>query len=433
LKRKIIDELINWKNANESKPILLTGMKGVGKTYLAYDFAKTFYSQIIYLNFERDPNVVSLFLSTDVHIIAKEITQHSNIEGEISLEDTILILDEVTYLPFALETIDQLLQFGYFKYIIAISSSPVDYSMNYGQYKQVTLYPLDFDEFLKATSNEWYIEAISYHFNSNKKIPDIVHKELLVLFELYLHIGGMPCAINEYFSLSSETNIAEQHNQLESVYHNYIKKNNTESDALKINQVYDILALQLMKENKKFQYKLIRKGTTHAMYKEAIQFLEDHNFAIKCSKLSEEQLEIIASPRINGKVTKNESIASPNFKLYMQDVGMLYSNMIETEYMQFDNIAKRGLLENYVAQALHTNGYDIGFWESDSMAKIDFIITNEDGIIPIEVHLNDNTRSKSISIFKQKYDVSYAVKISSKNFELTNNIKYVPYYAVFCL
>jgi predicted AAA+ superfamily ATPase len=93
----------------------------------------------------------------------------------------------------------------------------------------------------------------------------------------------------------------------------------------------------------------------------------------------------------------------------------------------------KALLENFVAQSLHNKGYQLAFWESDSMAKIDFLIRKDNQFLPIEIHSSDNTRSKSINVFKQKCDFHYAVKISSKNFEFSNQIKYVPYYAVFCL
>jgi predicted AAA+ superfamily ATPase len=90
-------------------------------------------------------------------------------------------------------------------------------------------------------------------------------------------------------------------------------------------------------------------------------------------------------------------------------------------------------LENYVAQSLKAKNYLFAFWESESMAKIDFIFLRSQDIIPVEIFEGDNTRSKSISVLKQKCSFPYAVKISSRNFEFSNQIKYVPYYAVFCL
>ena len=129
-----------------------------------------------------------------------------------------------------------------------------------------------------------------------------------------------------------------------------------------------------------------------------------------------------------------------NFKLYLADTGLLYTKL--TEEIGKDRHAadeklstnrKKALLENYMAQALQARGYPFAFWESDSTAKIDFIIPKEGHLLPIEIHCSDNTRSKSISVFRQKCDIPYAVKISSRNFDYFNQIKYIPYYAAFCI
>jgi predicted AAA+ superfamily ATPase len=229
-------------------------------------------------------------------------------------------------------------------------------------------------------------------------------------------------------NFNSLINIPEQHSLQIGAYHDYILQSNPESEALKMNQVIDSLALQLLKPNKKFQYKLIRKGTTYAMYKDAILMLKELEYTLQCSKC---QLEELISPGQEETAGNNEENTS--FKLYLPDTGFLYSRIEEENFPSSDPIVRKALLENYVAQAFHAKEYPLTFWESDSMAKIDFILRKEDCLIPVEVHINDNTRSKSISILKQKYDFPYAVKISPKNFDYSNQVKYVPYYAVFCL
>jgi predicted AAA+ superfamily ATPase len=430
LKRKVIDELINWKTSNSGKPILITGAKGVGKTYLAYDFAKAFFERICYVNFEREPMVADIFLSEAPSKLSEHLSEYFHLDQETSIETRILILDEISCCKEAMKAIDLLDLSETFRFIICISSNPVP-AKSLEQVTRLPIYPLEFDEFLRATSNEWYIESIINHFNANKKIPGIVHTELLALHELYLQIGGMPGLINEYLNLSSVVNVSEQHSYLISSYHDYILKDNPDSDALKMNQVFDSLILQLIKENKKFQYKLIRKGTTHSMYKDAIQKLTENNYVIKCNRISNEQLNKPIET-FNSEEWSSIDI-NTNFKLYLPDIGMLYTKMVEEYGISFDTNHKKALLENYIAQSLQAKNYPFAFWESDSMAKIDFIIMKDQELIPIEVHENDNTRSKSISILKQKCDFPYAIKVSSKNFEYSNQIKYVPYYAVFCL
>ncbi|HHX13194.1 MAG TPA: DUF4143 domain-containing protein, partial [Clostridiales bacterium] len=340
-----------------------------------------------------------------------------------------------------------------FTHIIAISSTPVTKEVE-EQFNILPIYPLEFDEFLVATGNEWYIEVITTHYVSNKKVPEIVHKELLGLLNIYLQIGGMPSAINEYINMASLINIHEQHNYLISFYYDYSQTNIGESDTLKMKQVFDSIPLQLLKTNKKFQYNLIRKGTTYGMYKDAIDRLEDSHSIIRSYKISSSDLENLHGDFDNVFTEeKNREENNSSFKLYFPDAGILHTKISECimkKHIDYKDIKlneksykgivigqneliDKALLENYVAQSLNNKGIAFGFWESDSMAKVDFLIRKEDDLIPVELHWNKNTRSKSISVLKQKYDFPYSIKLSAKNYGLTNKVKYIPYYAVFCL
>ncbi|HKL99841.1 MAG TPA: AAA family ATPase [Mobilitalea sp.] len=428
MKRKQIEKLITWKNSKKRKPVLLSGAKGVGKTYLAYDFAKAFFIDIFYMNFEMEPLCLTLFEPDDASVVAEKLLMHFNCVDNDAVENRILILDEITFCPKAFRHLIALEKSGVFPKIIVIASSPIPKDFLPSFYN-LEITPLQFDEFLVATSNEWYIEAITNHFQTNKPIPDIVHKELLTLHEQYMQIGGMPGIVNEYLNFHSTINIPEQHSHQFGAFHDNINKRFRDSDALKMNQILDCMHLQLMKDNRKFQYKLIRKGTTYAMYKDAIQYLKDNAFILPCYKQSTEQLV-----EANCDSYKSSTLEeNTNFKLYHTDVGFLYSKIAEAAGIHSDPKIRKSLLENYVAQSFYSQGYPLMFWESDSMAKIDFILPKDNDLIPVEIHNTDNTRSKSISILKQKYEFNYAVKISSKNFDFSNQIKYVPYYAVFCL
>ena len=439
MKRKVIDCLIEWKNSFNREPILLTGAKGVGKTYIAYDFAKSFFKQIVYVNFEREPESVKLFaasLSKGMEDLTNRLLQpFQNQEDDIKdngVQERILILDEISFCPEVLFLIQSKEIYKFFPFIIAISCSSHSKEET-KNFIEIPIYPLEFDEFLIASSNEWYIEAICNHYEKNQKIPDIVHNELLALHELYLKLGGMPGIINEYLNMSSLINIPEQHNQLISSYRDYIKQGFSDTDALKMNQVIDSLVLQLVKENRKFQYKLIRKGTTHTMYKDAIQNLVDRNYIIQCNKINNEMLLKSRNKLIRWEAFYKEFLSDGHFKLYYPDTGLLYTKMVEEKgKSEIVNLLKP-ILENYIAQTLQTKGYPFGFWESDSTAKIDFVIIKDGNIVPMEVHSNENTRSKSISILKENCDFPYAIKVSPKNFEYRNQVKYVPYYAAFCI
>ncbi|NLZ83048.1 MAG: AAA family ATPase [Clostridiales bacterium] len=460
MKRKVIDALIelmnNTTDEDPIKPILLTGAKGVGKTYLAYDFAKAFFEDIVYYNFEKDQDIWCQLLHLEENNVSDEIpSKRVLILDEILTANGISSSDKSSWLNDA--DILKIISFNNkakaFTNIIAISSAPIAKGME-ELFNIVHIYPLEFDEFLFAIGHEWYIEVITTHFITNKKIPEIVHKELLALFMTYLQIGGMPAAINEYINMASLINIHQQHNYLISFYHDNFLANLGESDSLKMKQVFDSIPLQLLKANKKFQYNIIRKGTTYGMYKEAIDRLEDNHNIIRSYKISSNQLENF-NQNFNNMFTMNNNHEENNssFKLYFPDTGILYTkiaecimkNQIDLKDLKLneksykgivlgDNeLIDKGILENYVAQSLNSKDKSLAFWESDSMAKVDFLIRIEDKLIPIELHWKSNTRSKSISVLKQKYDFPYSIKISARNYGFTKEVKYIPYYAVFCL
>ena len=424
MKRNVIDELIAWKEPNHSSPILLTGAKGVGKTHLAYDFARSFFEHIYYINFEYEPRALHLFDAVHPEMISEHISEYLHLKPEEPTESRILILDEISFCRnkklFHLTLSDK------FHSIIYISSVPIKDQIN-PNIKIIPIYPLEFDEFLRATGNDWYIEAIVTHFNQNRKIPDIVHRELLILHELYLKIGGMPGVINEYLNMASTVNVAEQHRLLLGSYRDYMIRVHSETDALKMIQVFDSLVQQLIKENRKFQYKLIRKGTTHTMYKDAIQSLTDYHYVIRCNRIRNEQF-YQNDNLLSFQLPQEET----NFKLYYPDPGLL-STMLLAEQGGSIQKHRKALLENYIACSLMTKNYLFAFWESESMAKIDFIYQNHKAIIPVELFVDHNTRSKSISILKKNYEIPYSVKISAGNFDYRNRTKYIPYYAAFCL
>lgn len=436
MNRKIMDQLIEWNNIEDKTPVLLTGAKAMGKTYLAYDFAKSFFEHILYVNFERDFRFQSLFTKS-IEEIVDQLLNFFSIPIDSSPQSRILILDEISFCSEALEKVMDLQE--YFARIILISSNPIVIKEE-EKFMKLPVCPLGFDEFLLAIGHNWYVESILTHYESNKPLPEIVHKELLALHELYLTIGGMPGIMNEYLNFNSSINIAEQHILQLGAYHNYIEGCCADSgEALKMNQVISSIPQQLMKNNKKFQYKLIRKGTTQAMYKGAIDQLDKLGYVLQSMKYTTDQLlSLYQALRKDNKPSHQcaleiiEREGSSSFKLYLPDVGFLSSQLVEDDFARKPSTQK-ALLENYVAQALHNKEYPLIFWESDSIAKVDFLLAKDKELIPVEIHYSDNTRSKSLSILRQSYKFPYAVKISSKNFNFSNQIKYIPYYAVFCL
>lgn len=437
MKRKLINNLFDWNKSSQKKPILLTGGRGVGKSYLANDFAKSFYTESVYINFEREPYLNNLIFENNEQTIDVWLIERFHINETSNA--ILVILDEISFCKRILDLIDMLTKAKSEYHIIAISSSwGTDYQLDQ-LFWHMQLHPLDFEEFLIASGNEWYIAVIKEHYISNKKIPDIVHEELLVLFNLYIDTGGMPLVVNEYINSESIYNISDGHRLLINSYLAEVNQRNIDGgEALKVNQIFSTIEKQLVKDNRKFQYTLIRKGATWAIYSEALQYLKDTYYGLFCYKLEGEtlnQFSDLNSTQNNYKLFYNSDSdeSKQSYKLYMMDVGLLNS-IIKQQYCYITETIERGIIENYVAQTLSAKGYPLYFWESNSQAKIDFIIKKEDFVIPIEVKCNNNTRSKNVSVFKSKCNkVMDSIKISTRNFDYSSNVKYVPIYAVFCI
>lgn len=421
-----------WKESLRPNPILLTGARSVGKTYLVYDFARAYYKEYIYINFETEPFLYDLLFKNNLSQIENGLKDYFHLSD--SNEPVLLILDEISDNQDISLILNGLATSKTVFHIIFITSFQSVKVPDNQTFCKLCLFPLDFEEFLIATGNEWYIEVIITHYNSNTKIPDIVHQELLTLFELYLAIGGMPLAVNEYINTESVINVSEQHRILINSYTTDSYNRNTEGNFLKIIQAFHTIDNQLMKENRKFQYKLIRKGATQAQYLEALKYINQSGYGLFCFKLPEEIKKLTDWPGLSAENINHIALNESNhltFKLYMSDTGIL-SSVVKASYGP--EINRKGILENYVAQSLYSNGYPLIFWESNSLAKLDFIIRKKNRILPIEVKVGDNTRSRNVSIFKTHYsDITDSIKISPRNFEYSNHVKYVPFYAVFCI
>ena len=410
MKRKLLDKIIEWSMCETNIPLLIKGARGVGKTYLIYNFAKEHYCSNLYFNFEQDYNVRNLF-SSDCCQTLKNI--NSYFESNVDYNNTIIILDEFSQCNNVIDFINNISVYSEKIRIICATSDvnniEVDYTLN--AVKELTLYPFDFEEFLIATNNEWYAEAIREHFQTNKPLPDIVHEELLDIFNNYMYIGGLPSVINEYVLMGSYINVSEKQNLLTSSNLSDLRSKISDGEFIKVMSVYNTIASQLMKENKKFQYSMIRKGATRKIYENTINYLCSTGYITKCNKIQDSQDD-------------------DSFKLYMNDVGILYS-MSKSIYNEEFN---KALIENYVLQNLVSNNNNVTFWESKSQAKIDFIAEKGENLYAIEVKNGNNTRSKNYSIFKEFIPQNTGlIKISTKNFAYSKGVKYIPLYAVFCI
>lgn len=289
----------------------------------------------------------------------------------------------------------------------------------------IQMYPLSFKEFLIAVGRENLIVEIQKHFESNERIDNLTHELCLKLYRTYLVVGGMPEAVKIYIEEQKTISALDIQAEILSDYERDMVKYTESRMSNKIISAFDSIPVQLAKDNQKFQYKVISRGGTASIFGEAILWLKNSGVVNQVYK---------AKPEVPIEMYKD--LAS--FKLYMSDVG-LFVNKARYPLYQIDlsvqptMIAMGPLTEHYVANELRTRGYELYYWESEGKAELDFLIQKNMDIIPIEVKSGNNTKSRSLDVYMQKYEPKIAIRISEKNFGFEKNIKSVPLYAVFCI
>ena len=431
MQRKAMQDLINWKNKKNRKPLLLYGARQVGKTYLVKEFGNKYFQDIIYVNFETN-NLIGKIIDEDISpsYIIKNLEIVFN--KKIDKDNTLIFFDEIQKNTRALTSLKYFYEEAPEYYVIGAGSllgvqiNKKDFSFPVGKVEFLTIYPLSFAEFLFNTENELLLNKIKECYKTNEQMPSLLHNKALDLYYDYLAIGGMPEVVQEYIVSNSIINAIDHQNDILESYKSDITKYAEMSFAPKIIATFDSIPVQLAKDNKKFQYKLVQKGGTSAIFGESINWLVNAGIVYKCVKT-----------KIGVPLKMYEELES--FKLYMNDVGLL-TNLSEFPIYLIKNreavneLMIGMLTENYVASSLKYNGLNINYWKNDFDSELDFVLQSEKGlIIPVEVKASIHTKAKSLTNYMNEYKPKYGIRVSAKNFGFKNNIKSVPLYAVFCI
>lgn len=432
MKRKITENLIAWKNQSKSRmPLLVYGARQVGKTHILLEFGQRYYKNIAYVNLETNQTVSSYFSENiDPERIIRFL--ETEVRERIIPGETLIIFDEVQTCERALTSLK------YFnektpEYHIVCAGSLLGVAINRDQYSfpvgnvdSMTLFPLDFEEFLWAINEEKLCEEINRSFQKNEALPSALHEKALDIYKLYLIIGGMPRAVLTYVESGSLLPVPDVQNKIINDYIADMAKYASNADSVKIRATYNSIPVQLAKENKKFQYKLVQRGGTATIFGSAIDWLQFAGVVMKCGRVEHGLMPI----------SVYSDLAS--FKLYMSDVGLLtmksgISQQTILAVGEIDNSFLGAISENYVAQAFTAKHYGLHYWTTEGKAELDFVLQKGDDIIAVEVKTGTRTKSKSLAMFAEKYKPAYSIRISQKNFGFENSIKSVPLYATFCI
>lgn len=430
MRRKITEHLIEWtKETTERLPLLLYGARQVGKTYVMQQLGQNQFKNTVYVSFEADQSI-GKFFDMDIHADAIIQLLEKYFHTRIIPGESLIIFDEIQMCERALTSLKYFAEEASEYHLIAAGSrlgvalNREKYSFPVGKVKMLTMYPMDFEEYLWAGGKMLLADTIRQHFERNKALPETLHQEALLEYYHYCIVGGMPAAVMAYFHSSTTLRQEEIRQMLLDSYIADMTKYAKAGETVKIFECYDSLPSQLAKENKKFQYKLIKSGARASQYGDSIDWLIRAGIVNKCVKCTQ------------GYMPPAAFLDLTAFKLYYSDIGILSARtQMNLERLLSDESEHfRGIYsENYVACALKSQGYELMYWESEGTAEVDFLIVRDNHVIPVECKAGSHVKAKSMMVYREKYKPAYCIRISARNFGMVDGIKSVPLYAVFCI
>ena len=435
LKRKMEQKLMEWKNTAGYKPLIIKGCRQCGKTFSVLEFAKKNYKHVVYLNFFENPDYASVFSgSLEVDNIIMMLSALLGKGAVFEAGETVLILDEIQDCPDARTALKFFRLDGRFDVIGTGSLLGVKgygkepKSIPVGSETVIDMYPLDFEEFLWANEiEEPVIELLKKNLDAETPVPEALHHRMRQLLLQYTVVGGMPEAVQEFVNTKQMNEVLRIQRDIVRSYEDDMVKYAEKKDKSRIRECFQSIPKQLSKENKKFQYSVVKKGSTASKYEGSLQWIEDAGIITRCYNLSITELPL------DGNAEKD------TFKVYMKDCG-LFVSMLE-DGTQYDILQgnlhgyKGAVFENLIADIFAKMGRRLYYFRKDSGLEVDFVIRYKGECTLVEVKASTgNTKStKTILRHPEKYHVYSAIKLGDYNIGRSEQILTLPLYMAFLL
>lgn len=423
MERTAISELYEWKKRPDRKPLIVRGARQVGKTWLILDFAGKAYNKYVYVNFEEDDVLNHVFENDfDIERIINTISIRKDTDVDT---DTLLIFDEIQAAPRGVTSLKYFCEKARQYHVIAagsllgIAMHQAD-SFPVGKVDFVDLAPLSFHEFLLAMGEKRIASLLE---KRDWNMVAMVKDKLTTLLKTYYYVGGMPEAVESYRRRSDFAEVRRIQNNILDTYNNDFSKHAPISEVPRIRMVWNSIASQLAKENKKFIYGMLREGARAKDFGVAIEWLRDAGLIYKVSRTKSGELPLNAF--------EDFSI----FKIYLLDVGLLSAiNKLTADTLIAGNeifsTYKGALTEQYFFQQIRDKVDFVYYWSAEnSRGEIDFIVQKEGKVIPIEVKAEENLRAKSLAAFVSKYPGLHALRFSMSDYREQNWMTNIPLYA----
>lgn len=426
MKRLALQQLIDWKNKSDRKPLILNGARQVGKTWLLHEFARLEYKKEAYVICRKNELARQLF-SQDFNVerILRGLRAITSVD--ITPADTLIILDEVQDIPEALEALK------YFKeeapeYHIAVAGSLLgislhsDVSFPVGKINVINMYPLNFEEFLMAKGEE---EACKLLATRDFATINLLHEKFTDLLREYYYVGGMPEAVLKYVETGALQEVRNIQLEILQGYDLDFSKHAPREQVPRIRMVWNSIPSQLFKENKKYIYGALRKGARANDFELAIQWLNNSGLIYKVPRCTKPELPLPVYEDLSA------------FKLYMLDIGLMGAmvNAAPAQVLLRNDIFKEykgGMTEQYVLQQMKSKGIAPIYYHNtnDSRLELDFIIQRGGEMIPIEVKAEGNVRANSLTALLTRNPQLHALRYSMLPYKQQGNLTNIPLYAV---
>lgn len=440
LKRKIETYLADWKQSEDRKPLVIKGIRQCGKTYIVQKFARENYDSVVYMNFILEPDKKSAFTGNiDVDTIILNLS--ALIKGSRFIEGkTCIILDEIQECKEARTALKSFHIDGRFDVIATGSLLGVK---GYSQSKQkkedigqdsvpvgyetlIDMYPLDFEEFLWANGiSTEAIDSVKSCFENELVVPEGVHKAMMELLYRYVIVGGLPEVVNCFLETKNIELIYKLQRNLIAEYKEDMVKYADDADKPNIRECFESIPKQLAKENKKFQYSVVKKGGRSSQYIGSIQWLEDAGIVRRCYNIQTTELPL------DGNSIKD------CFKVYTTDIGLfvaMHDYGAQADILKGNLLGYKGaIFENLMADFLCKSGQKLYYLHKDSGLELDFLVRFKGECVILEIKAKTGKSKSMTTVLKNKnaYHVKNAIKLGQYNVGREGDILTIPLYMGF--
>ena len=436
LKRKMYQVLLDWKQKKNKECLLIKGARQIGKTSIVEEFGETEYQSFININFLEKPSLKQIF---EGDLTAEEIYKRisAHLPGTNFIEgSTLIFLDEIQKCAAARTALKFLAEDNRYDVIASGSLLGLHYgqdadeeveeveSIPVGFERQVTMYSMDFEEFLWAYGYEQdSIDYLRSFYNKGEKVPYDINEKFESIFREYIVVGGMPEVVQVFVNSKDFNQVQAVQEKILSAYDDDISNHAKGAEKAKIRACYDSLPRQLAKENKKFKYAEVGSRGNARKYGDSITWLKDSNLVHVCYNVHDPYLPLMAN-------AKNDE-----FKLYVNDSGLLMARYgMQTKLAlltkKLQGNAKGGIYENVISELLIKRGYSLYYYKTqNSSMEIEFVIEKDGGVVPVEVKAG-NTATASLNNYLASFRPELAYKLIDGNIGSVDGKTTLPHYMV---